>query len=396
MNSLRLSFYVGRKLLLYFCLTLYACLLLIFFVDLAELVRRSDGNELVSWGLLLGIGLLRLPLLVEKLLPMILLLGVLLACGQFARSRELIAMRALGVSAWQFLAPILLFAFVLGLASVLLYNPLASVLASRAEPLEHRYITQSAGTLAISSTGLWLRQAGDGSGEGESGGHATLHARHAGEQADGGLRLLMVSILLHDEGDRFLQRLDAEEADLHEGYWALKKVWFAAPGRAPRFQESHRLATSLTPEQIRESLADPDTISFWELPNFIEHTSAAGLSTTRYRTHYQSLLALPFFLCALMLPAVALVFRFALGHIHSHAHGAALLAAALSGGALYFVHDFLLQLGASGILPIPLAVWASTAVAVGLSGAALLRMENPLPDNSSNNSSNFLSNRETP
>ena len=364
MNSHRLSLYIGKRLLLYFCLTLYACLLLIFFVDIAELLRRSDGNEQITWGLLLGIGLLRLPLLVEKLLPLILLFGILLTCLQFVRSRELIAMRAIGLSAWQFLAPTLLFAFFLGVVSVLFYNPLASVLASRAEPLENRYIVQRANALAISSSGLWLRQA-------DEDGHSVIHARHGEEQADGGLRLQKVSVLLYRQDARFSGRLDAQQATLQEGHWSLMQAWKRTPGEAPLFHDEYRLPTSLTPEQILESLADPDSISFWQLRDFIAHTQAAGLSTTRYRVHYQSLIATPFFLCAMMVLAVTFVFRLSL----SQAHGLALLAAALTGGLLFFFHDFLLQLGASGIIPIFLAAWSSSAIAICLSGFVLLHTE---------------------
>ena len=364
MNSYRLFFYITKRLLLYFLLTLYACLLLIFFIDIAELLRRSDGNEQVTWGLLLGIGLLRLPLLVERLLPLILLFGVLITCLQFARSRELIAMRALGMSAWQFLAPTLLFAFFLGIVSVLLYNPLASVLASRAEPLENRYIAQRSNALAISSSGLWLRQA-------DAGGHSVIHARYGEEQADGGLRLRQASVFLYQQGERFAGRLDAQQAALRDGHWSLARVWEVVPGAAPVFHQEYRLPTSLTPEQIRESLADPNSISFWHLRDFIAHTQAAGLSTTRYRVHYQSLIATPFFLCAMMLLAAAFVFRLSL----THAHGAALLAAALTGGLLFFFHDFLLQLGASGVIPIALAAWATCAIAICLSAAVLLHTE---------------------
>ena len=364
MTSYRLFFYIARRLLLYFLLTLYACLLLIFFVDIAELLRRSDGNEQVTWALLLGIGLLRLPLLVEKLLPLILLFGVLLTCLQFARSQELIAMRALGMSAWQFLFPTLLFAFFLGVVMVLFYNPVASVLASRAEPLENRYIAQRASALAISPSGLWLRQA-------DAAGHSVIHARSGEEQPDGGLRLRQASVFLYRQGERFSGRLDAQQADLHAGHWSLAQVWETIPGAVPAFHAEYRLPTSLTPEQIRESLADPDSISFWELHDFIAHTQAAGLSTTRYRVHYQSLIATPFFLCAMMLLAVAFVFRLSL----SRPHGLALLAAALTGGLLFFFHDFLLQLGASGVIPTLLAVWASSAIAICLSATALLHNE---------------------
>lgn len=363
-RSYILSFYIGKKLFLYFCLTLYACLLLIFLVDLAELFRRGDGNDQVTWTLLLGIGLLRLPFLVERLLPLILLFGVLLACVQLARSQELVAMRAVGMSVWQFLAPALIFAFALGVVSVLFYNPLASELASRSEPLQNRYIERRSSTLAISSSGVWLRQA-------DAQGHSVIHAKHAEEQRDGRLLLWQVYVFLYRDGERFIGRLDAEQAALHEGHWRLQRAWKLVPGEEPLFFDEYRQPTSLTPEQIRESLADPESISFWHLRDFILHTKAAGLSATRYQVHYQSLIAAPFFLCAMMMLAVTFVFRLS----QAHSNGVAILCAALCGALLFFFRDFLLQLGSSGVIPIVLAVWASCAIAICLSGAVLLHTE---------------------
>lgn len=363
-NSYILSFYIGKKLLIYCCLTLYACLLLIFFVDLVELLRRSDGNDQVTLALLMGIGLLRLPFLVERLLPLILLFGVLFTCLQFARSQELIAMRAVGMSVWQFLTPALVIAFLLGTVSVLFYNPLASVLAARAEPLQSRYIDKRSSTLAISSGGVWLRQV-------DEQGHSVIHAQNAEERGDGPLRLLKVNVFFYQEGERFAGRLNAEQAALHEGYWSLEQTWKIIPGEVPVFFDEYRQPTALTSDQIRESLADPDSISFWELRDFIAHTQAAGLSATRYQVHFQSLISTPLFLCAMMLLAVTIVFYLS----KSHSHGVALLSAALCGGLLFFFRDFLQQLGASGVIPILLAVWASSAIAICLSGAVLLHME---------------------
>ncbi|MCY4031430.1 MAG: LPS export ABC transporter permease LptG [Hyphomicrobiales bacterium] len=363
-SSHSLFFYISKRLFLYFCLTLYACVLLIFFIDLVELFRRADGSEQVGWGLLLGIGLLRLPLLIEQLLPLILLFGVLLTCSQLSRSQEFIAMRSMGMSVWQFLAPTLLFAFFLGVLSVLLYNPLASVLAARAEPLENRHIEQRSSTFAISASGVWLRQA-------DAQGHSVVHSQHAEELADGRLRLSKVNIFLYDANAIFSGRLDAEIATLHDRFWELQNTWELRPETAAIFHNEYRQPTTLTPGQIRESLADPDSISFWELHDFIEHTRAAGLSVTRYQTHYQKLIATPFFLCAMILLAVTFVFRLSL----ERPSGIAILGATLCGGTLFFFRDFLLQLGASEVIPIALATWASGVIAVCLSGVILLHTE---------------------
>src|SRR3546814_12939731 len=65
-------------------------------------------------------------------------------------------------------------------------------------------------------------------------------------------------------------------------------------------RESYRLETSLTMEQIRESFASPETLSFWSLPRFIETLEAAGFSAVRHQLHWHTILATPLLLCSMV------------------------------------------------------------------------------------------------
>jgi len=57
--------------------------------------------------------LLKLPDIAQKLLPFAVLLGAIFAFSRMSRNHELVATRAAGVSAWQFLTPPLLVAVML-------------------------------------------------------------------------------------------------------------------------------------------------------------------------------------------------------------------------------------------------------------------------------------------
>ena len=52
-------------------------------------------------------------------------------------------------------------------------------------------------------------------------------------------------------------------------------------GVLPRDQPLFVLKTSLTPEQVRESFATPETVPFWELPTYIQIAEHAGLDGGR-------------------------------------------------------------------------------------------------------------------
>jgi len=81
-------------------------------------------------------------------------------------------------------------------------------------------------------------------------------------------------------------------------------------GGKPVAMPEYRLKTSLTPEQVHESFATPETVSFWELPMYITIADHAGLVAAGYRLQFQKLIARPFMLAAMVLLAASVSLRF--------------------------------------------------------------------------------------
>ena len=71
----------------------------------------------------------------------------------------------------------------------------------------------------------------------------------------------------------------------------------------------YRIDTELTLDRIQESFASPETMSFWDLPEFIETLEAAGFSARKHRLHWHSILAGPLLLCAMVLIAATFSLR---------------------------------------------------------------------------------------
>src|SRR3546814_5396909 len=115
--------------------------------------------------------------------------------------------------------------------------------------------------LAVSESGLWLRQADDG-------GQSVIHAERV---RPGSIALQQVIVFRYAEGDRFRDRIDAREAQLEPGRWVLFDAWLSHPGESPLFHDRFELPTDLTVDKIQESFAPPETIAFWSRSE--EHTS---------------------------------------------------------------------------------------------------------------------------
>src|SRR3546814_11355952 len=94
-------------------------------------------------------------------MPFTVLFAAMATFWRLTRSHELVVARAAGVSVWQFLLPVLGSSVVIAGLAVSGLNPLAAALLGRYERLEASYVHNQQSMLAVSETGLWLRQAED-------------------------------------------------------------------------------------------------------------------------------------------------------------------------------------------------------------------------------------------
>jgi lipopolysaccharide export system permease protein len=357
--SWTLTLYIARKFASAVLIVCGALLALALSIDTADLFNHASERDMPA-DVVFAMALLKLPSLGMKLLPFAVLFGAILAFARLSRTHELVAARAAGVSVWQSLAPPVAVAVGLGVTATTALSPISASLLSQHARLEAKYVRGQASQLAVGATGLWLRQ-------GDAGHQSVIHALRVSDQ---GTRLGDVIVFLYDGPDRLAGRIDAASAELRDRYWRLADTWVSGPDGRPAAVPSYDLPTDLTPARIQESFASPDTISFWDLPRFVAAAEEAGFTATRHRLHWYALIGLPLLFSAMVLLAASFSFRLArMGRIPQ-----LVLAAALSGFAVYFLGDVTQALGISGILPAPLAAMAPAACAL-LIGLTLLFYE---------------------
>ena len=255
--SMTLMIYLARKFLGSVLIVFGAFAALALSLDLADLFTRSTARGIPP-DIVMSMSLLKLPDIGQKLLPFAVLLGAIFAFLRMSRSHELVAARAAGISVWQFLTPPLFVAVALGVLAMTVFNPVAAAFLSQYSRLEARYIHGQASQLSVASTGLWMRQ-------GDAAHQAVVHALRV---ADQGVHLAEVTVFRYEGADKFSGQIDAATADLQAGHWHLTDAWVSGADNLPRHYPEYDLPTELTPDQIQESFATPDTISFWELPRF--------------------------------------------------------------------------------------------------------------------------------
>lgn len=331
---------------------------MVYVFDFVEMLRRSNGMPGVTAGFIAVLSLLRTPSVAEQILPFCVLFGTMAAFLDLSRKFELIVARAAGVSVWQFLVPPVSIALLIGVFSVALFNPISAKMKQRADVIETQLFGRGG---QVGDTTLWIRQK---SVDGE----AILRA--AGSLNSGTL-LTTVTAYVYEPDGRFEERVQAERATLLPGVWKLQNAEISAPGQEAREVGTYLLATDLSPDQLSENFLTPDSVPFWSLPRLRQESEVAGLDSTGFRLQYQTLLARPLLLVAMVLIAAAFSLRFfRIGGV-SQAVGGGVVA----GFVLYLLTKMVADLGGSGLLSTPVAAWSPAVVGSLLGALALLNQE---------------------
>lgn len=355
-----LSAYIGRAFLGSFLAMLVFIIGLILLGDTIELMRRLAPKQDATVWTVLAMTLLKLPHMVHVVLPFAVMLGSMVVFWRLTRSHELVVARAAGVSVWQFLAPVLGLAVLIGIVDVTAFNPLAAALHSRFEQMEDSFSIRDAGPLSLDENGLWLREVNEGKA-------IVVHAAQV-RQEGLDLRLKQISIIFMGENNRFSHRIESSDAVLSEGLFRLQDAYVMYPGKVPRHEKEYMVATQLTPDRIEDNFASAESISFWDLPAYIEYFEQSGFSAHKQRLHYQALIASPLLLCAMVLLAAVFALRPNMrsgGMLRRFGGGVA------AGLVFYFFSNVVNAMGSSQTLPLMLAAWSPPAL-TGLAGLALL------------------------
>ncbi|MFY8140743.1 MAG: LptF/LptG family permease, partial [Caulobacter sp.] len=150
----------------------------ILLIDFVEVSRTVGGRGDAGFPKLLWLTLLKAPSTILTLLPFAFLFGTLAAFVGLNRRSELIAMRAAGVSAWRFILPATVAAFLVGAVTVAALNPLTAMLGAQFEQSRDAVLEEFQ---TSTPKDTWLRQGDDAS-------QVVIRAR-SHDQVEGTVRL---------------------------------------------------------------------------------------------------------------------------------------------------------------------------------------------------------------
>jgi lipopolysaccharide export system permease protein len=339
-------------------LSILATIIVIF--DLLELVRRSFSKD-VPISLLFQMCLLKLPIHLQRIMPFVVMIAGILCFSRLTQGQELVVMRAAGVSVWQFLLPAIIGAFVVGLFTMMVLNPISTIMVARYERLEAKHMRGETSALSVVSSGIWLKEnIAD-----------KTHIIHATKMHSDSGQLFDVIILIFDDKNNFEQRLDAKKALLKHGIWQLDEVIVTLPHAPAKRLVQYEILTQFSLRQLQDSFASPETVSFWALPRFIQLLQLAGFSSLRHLLHWYELLVKPFFLAGMIMIGAAFSMR-------NPRHGRTVItmfSGIIVGVIIYFISDVISALGLSGTIPLFLAAVTPACLCVLIGLFLMLHLE---------------------
>ncbi len=285
--------------------------------------------------------------------PFLVLFAAMWTLTVMTRRHELVVMRMAGASLWQLLLPLFAVAFLFGVMTVGMINPLAAASERQYQHYEQKILKREQHMISLLNRGLWMRQSQN------DGGTFILHARRVTLPS---WDLEQVMVLFFDGRNQLINRLDASSGRLTDGAWVFGAGTMTDQTGTRATGVDLRLPTTMTAQELQESFMTPDSLSVWSMPRFIRILQATGFPALPLQVEFAGLLLLPLLCVALVMVAAAVSIR----PVRQGGQGMLLVAGIGVGFAVFFFDHFLQALGASGQLP----VWLAATAPVGLVWAA--------------------------
>ncbi|MDA9534206.1 LptF/LptG family permease [Amylibacter sp.] len=355
--SMTLAIYFGKRYLISFIRVFLSIVLLVLLFDFLTNLNRLNGIEAQIWNALI-LSFLRTTTYLSLAMPLIIMLSALAFSVSLSRSNEFIVLRASGVSALKGLFSVILSAFFLGLISIFILDPLAGKMIGYYDIKLDKLRSKEQSQVLINDNGYWMRQA-------TLNGHQIIKAVSV---SNNGQRLHQVTIFNYDKNGLVKERFFSESAALEKNELLLTNTikWSDTkikknPIIANEKIKKLNIKTEITPTQLLDGYASPETISPWNMNKQIKKVKSSGFSVLKYQSKKMEQYARPF----LFIVMVILGTVFTLQNSRSRNIGISVVLAVASGFFLHFFQNFCTTLGRSGEIPLIVATW-SPIISIGL------------------------------
>ena len=302
--------------------------------------------------------LVRIPLIVNEVLPVAVLGAMLLSLGGMSRHNELTAMRACGVSSAQIVTPLLGVSLMLSIGDFVWNEKVVPYFATRAHYINTIEINKRQMRGLLHDQQIWAR--------------SRDNFYNIDSFDPHGPTLVGISIYEIDRGFHLKGLLEIPKASWNGNQWmfdeGVKRV-FAADGEietTPLAQGTLDLEEK--PEDLMAVERDAEEFNYSELKALIENLRQKGIDATEYLVDLDLKLAVPFVCTVMALISMPLGMR----QLRSTSLANNIGRGLVIGASYWFVLALAVSLGHSAALPPIVAAWTANTIFAAIGTFLLL------------------------
>ncbi len=290
---------------------------------------------------------IRLLEYVPMFLPLAVFMGTLLTSYTLTKSSESIIISSAGMSPYQSARPFFIGAFLIGAFATTVINPYSVSVSVQNITPEH---------LQLIDNRIWLRETSDT-------GFLTMNADSIHKSGDT-LIFENTTIYTQDPQFKLSQRIHADTVTLSDtGLVANNATIWNTDGTTNI--SNWQTQTLLTPQTVLDRYLQPDQISFWQLPEFIQRMETIGAPVRGHKIQLWTLLFLP--LTMISMAALGVAFS-QTKQRRNYSFGVKFSLGIVTCFALYFLINMFNALGSTGTLPPMLSIIAPPLIIIAGAG----------------------------
>ena len=355
--------YFTKDLFKFFILTLISLVILIFFIDLIELFRRSAnkvGANVYKANFIDVMGMASLKIVgnIQKILPFAALIGSIACFNQWRKKNYYVISKTSGISLWKILSPILISFFFVGLFSIIALNPFSTLLNNKFETLESLFFGKTNfKQLSFDTKGFWMKQL---SGQR----YLIINSNRIDEKLN---TLFNVNIFVYDLDKTFDKRITAQKAKFTPEKLILSEVKLIDKSSKISNFKNYTFLIDFDTSRLNVATKKPDKIFLFDYPYYLIKMKVYGLNISKHLVHFFKLICQPFLIISMILLSASLMLRSSERKVEVGIVSLSLVV----GFSLYFIGDFIFALGFSEKIPPLLAGFGPTLIGL-FSGCYLI------------------------
>ena len=285
------------------------------------------------------------PSLIIKMLPFIIFISSLWFMLSIKNNKDLLTFKIFGYSNIKIFFILAICAFLIGLAVLLLVNPITSKMSKYYEQIKSNYSRDVDHLINFKRDGLWIKEKNNER-------HRFIYSKKIE-----GNYLKDLTILHLNKNSNLQQRIVAGKADIRNNKWKLYdvKVYDSLSGVINENEYEILTINSIyNLSKINNLFKNFDTMSFLDLSLKYNKLIESGYNKNFLKQNFHSLLILPFFL--LLMTGIASIL--ALSNLRKKNNLKMTFIGLILVIVVYYVKDFSIALGQIEKVPLVLSIWA--------------------------------------